>query len=70
MRGLRGQCDIQAQMAAKDHVWACGSTAARVCVDIHVPCYHRRPQGCPGSGLPPMVMLVSEAHATTRVMPI
>lgn len=25
--------------------------AAGVCVDIHVPCFHQRPCGCPWSGL-------------------
>lgn len=31
-----GPCDVWACTAGKGHVWVCGPTAARVCVDVHV----------------------------------
>jgi hypothetical protein len=37
--------------------------AAEVCVDIHVPCYHQRPCGCPWSGLPPGTFLIPKGYA-------
>lgn len=42
------------------HVWVNGSIAAWICADIYGPCYHQRPYGCPGSGLLPEIMLMSE----------
>lgn len=35
-----GLGDIQAQAAANDHARVCGLTTAKVCEDIHSPCYH------------------------------
>lgn len=49
---------------ARDHVWVRSSTSAWVYVGVNSSCYHQRPNGCTGSGLPPVAGLVFEGHAT------
>lgn len=49
---------------AKDH----GPTAAGVYVDIRDPCCLQRPQGCPVSGLPSVVIQLSEGQATIEAL--
>lgn len=56
-----------AYAASDGYVWIWGPTTARVraCIDVHGPCCHWRPNGCPWSRLPPEAMLTSVGCATS-----
>lgn len=64
-----GQGDIQV-WADKDHVWVCRSITPGIYVDAHDPWCHQKLQGCLGSRLQPVTMLVPEGHITARTTPI
>lgn len=38
--------------------------------DVHCSWYHQRPHGCPGSGPPPVAMLLSGDHAAIKAVTI
>lgn len=61
-----GHSDACVCAATKGHVWICGFTAARVCVDDRGPCYHQRPRGCLWSALQPAAMLMFAGLAVVR----
>lgn len=55
---IRGHGDFWAQATAQYHAWICTPTIARGCVDVCGSCCPQRPHDCPGSGLPPLAVLV------------
>lgn len=65
-----GHGDIWTWATARDYEWVCGPSTARVCVDVIGLFGHQRSQGCPGSRLTPVVMLISEGHAAAGAMPV
>lgn len=46
--------------------WIHGPIRAGICVDVHGPCCHQRPQECLASGPLPLAMLGSEGCAAAR----
>ena len=65
-----GHGDIQMQAAAEGHVWICGPTASKVCVEVLDLCYYQRPGECLVSGPQPVIFLESVDHASIWVLQI
>lgn len=67
LHGLRCHGGVQTHgAAAKGCVCICGPTPARICADVHGPCYHWRSFRCPLSAQQPEAMLMSLGRAATR----